>query len=259
MKPIHPALAIFPRKGPEHSMDTIVSVGADGEYPLDTSKAQITPQNFAKWTPEQTRAFADRYPNTTFRFHASVRLGNYEYEKPREAWFDLAGFVRQPRLARAYFEALGECNAALGSPLYSFHTGRKVGSGSIQQLKRAFNEIQSIMQCECAIETLYPLKARPGYHWVESWREHEELLASGVPFVLDMSHLNIIAHSEGHNLTLVEAMLAAPQLKEIHISGNDGTADAHESLASTTGAWWWPLVEAYEGPADIFSEGCMKA
>jgi hypothetical protein len=256
-KSIHPVLAIYPRSGPDAALEKIKAHPQDGPFTFDLSRCQITPQNFLRWTPSLTRSFADQSPEIKFRFHASVRLGNYTYETPRDAWFDLSRFINNRKQGVRYFEALSACNQVLGSPTYTFHTGlRPRGSrASIAALKDAFDQIQSIMECPCAVETLYPVASRPGMNWIDCWEEHEALLNSGVPFVLDMSHLNIISHHQGRNDDLVKAMLAAPQLTEIHVSGNDGVRDSHTSLASSIDQWWWPLVHGYTGPAPIFSEG----
>lgn len=258
-KPIHPVLAVYPGKAPVSAMQALLDSPNDGKHQFDFAKVQITPQNFTQWTPEITESFAAQYPKTQFRFHASVRLGNYEYGNPRHAWFDLAKFIAYPKQGKAYFKALAECNEVLGNPIYSFHTGHRLAHrDSIDRLARAFSEIQDIMGCQCAIETLYPVAAKPKMNWIDCWAEHEALLNCGIPFVLDLSHINIIAHHEGRNDALVNEMLASPNLIEIHLSGNDGLADSHASLESCEGEWWWPLVEAYDGEADVFSEGNLK-
>lgn len=256
MAAIHPALAIFPGSSPENAFEQIKAAGSDGAFTYDFSQAQITPQNFKKWSPENTEKFKILYPDTAFRFHASVRLEEYDGPLP---WFDISRFIKNPNLGIQYFKALARCNAVLGNPTYSLHTGFRPKRDDIRTLINAYKRIEDIMQCTIAVETLYPHPIEPDKWWINSWKEHEALLNSGINFVIDFSHLNIIHQTEGPNISLVEAMLASEHLTEIHLSGNNGSADSHESLKSIPNTIWWQgLLNNSNTQTDIFSEGTIK-
>lgn len=255
IKPIHPAMAVHPTSSPWSAMSRLQNNPADGSINLDLSRCQITPQNFFRWTRDESAHLAGDFPETQFRFHASVRLARYRPSQASHQWFDLGRFVTNREGGRKYFRELAECNAALGSPPYTLHSGaRPTRRANINLVADAVAEISDIMQCAVGVETLYPAKS-DGFWWLDSWPEHEHLLQAGVPFVLDLSHINIIASRHGRNDSLVGELLDSPNLLEIHVSGNDGRRDAHESLMTTQNEWWWPLLSRYTGAASIFTEG----
>lgn len=259
IKTIHPAMAVYPNASPWRAMELLRSSPNDGPFALDLSQCQITPQNFRRWTATDVAELAGNYPDTGFRFHASVRLKAYRAPRSSHQWFDIGRFVEAREQGRTYFRELGKCNQALGSPVYTLHSGRRPKCGAkMEQIRTAVDAISQIMQCRVGVETLYPGK-QDGFWWLDSWPEHEELLEAQIPFVLDFSHVNIIAARHGRNDTLVRELLASPNLLEIHISGNDGGRDSHESLTTTDNEWWWPMLSDYSGPATVFTEGRIQA
>lgn len=253
---IHPAMAIAGRASPMDAMRRISAFGADGEFPLDLSKCQITPQNHDLWTPERTQALAMAYPDTQFRFHASVRLKATAGDPV--PWFDGGRTLAHPEPAARYWRALGACNDVLGAPIYSYHAGLRESGQKLPELFGAHRRIEDLMGCAVAIEHHYPV-ARGRTWYLNCWRELDALLASGLHFVVDLSHLNIVVAREGRQDDLTTALLESPQCLEIHISGNDGMADQHVSLMTTHEDWWWPVIRSARVSAAIFTEGVLAA
>jgi hypothetical protein len=54
---------------------------------------------------------------------------------------------------------------------------------------------------------------------------------------------------------LLRELLASPQCIEVHLSGNDGSADQHHALDVDAVPWWWSLLACVNPDAVIFSEG----
>ncbi|MDR2032821.1 MAG: hypothetical protein LBP86_11370 [Azoarcus sp.] len=87
-----------------------------------------------------------------------------------------------------------------------------------------------------------------------TWAEYRALFESGVPYALDLSHLNILATWSGRRETaLVAEMLACERCLEIHVSDNDGHGDGH--LVCEAPPWWFDLLDGCHGGAVIFAEG----
>lgn len=106
--------------------------------------------------------------------------------------------------------------------------------------------------CPVAIEGMYP--AKHAAYLISTWAEYRALFDSGLPYALDLSHLNIVAVQSGvRHDALVADMLACERCREIHVSDNDGTGDQHR--VGTSPAWWWPLLARAHPGAVIFSEG----
>lgn len=86
------------------------------------------------------------------------------------------------------------------------------------------------------------------------WDEYRLLFDSGVPYALDLSHLNILAHQSGQKeATLVQEMLACERCTEVHVSDNDGSGDWHQVCESKP--WWYSLLSYIHHDAVIFTEG----
>lgn len=270
LRKIHPALSVFPGYSPHRAMQALSEVQSDGGFEFDLSKIQITPQNFCPWTPEALERFIGQYPDTQFRLHASIRLAKdtVSDKVQRFPWYDLQRFIEDPVGGTRYFARLGELNAVLGNPVYTFHSGsRPSGRDKVIRPKmiEAMGVIGELLNAPVAIETLYPRKqlegARVGMrrHWMDTWEDHAWLLfESDLNYVVDLSHLNIIAAAEGPNITLTRSLLSNPRMLELHLSGNNGTADQHTCLATTENAWWQPLLSDVHSGADWFTEGSLR-
>jgi hypothetical protein len=82
------------------------------------------------------------------------------------------------------------------------------------------------------------------------------LLESGAHYALDLSHLHIVATASGYvEWGLLQELLASPKCLEVHLSGNDGSADQHHALDVASVPWWWVLLADVNPNAVLFSEG----
>ena len=109
-----------------------------------------------------------------------------------------------------------------------------------------------LFECPVGVEGQYPAKGDP---WlVSKWTEYRWLFESGVPYAIDVSHLNVLAARTGvRDDALLQEMLACDRCIEVHVSDNDGQGDWHQVCERP--AWWFPLLHHINPNAVIFSEG----
>lgn len=213
---------------------------------LSTEHVQLCPQHADFITSELLDSLMEKHPDIAFRLHSDVRtkkkigytMDACDYNN-NNAWYfkDLAAFSKQ-----------------LDAPLYSLHAGKR--SCSLPQVFDNIKALCDIFDCDVAVEGHYPFK--DSVYLIDSWKEYEALLRSGISYALDLSHLNIVATREGWQMDLTQEMLSAPQCKEIHLSFNEGKQDNHIIGHDTyNGLWsmWKPMVQAANSDAAIFSEG----
>jgi len=208
---------------------------------LQVQNVQFVPQSSGLLTQEVACSLATKYPGTRFRLHANVRL----LTQYRVA--DLANLPKQPD----WFDLAAQVSRALNAPAYSAHAGRRADATLGQMLDNA-RRAADLFSCPVAVEGLYPTQGDELL--VSTWQEYQCVLESGVPFALDLSHLNILAHQTGRQeLSLVREMLASERCIEVHVSDNDGRGDTHQVCARP--AWWMPLLAGINPAAVVFSEG----
>lgn len=211
---------------------------------LLTDHIQLVPQSCDVLDEGLAEVLANTWPSTAFRLHANVRV------LPRRRLADLCTFERD----RDWFNAAARVHRALGAAVYSAHAGQRRDATLSEMLDNACR-CAELFGCPVAIEGQYPAAGEdPHKFLVSTWAEYRALLDSGVPYALDLSHLNILAHRTGQrDETLVAEMLASPSCLEVHISDNDGRADTHRVLLHEP--WWWPLLRHIQPGAVVFSEG----
>lgn len=208
---------------------------------------QLCPQHANYLTEDLINDLLNLYPDTQFRLHSDVRLVN-----KRGITIDLIDFNKDTRW---YFETLSQFSQQMNAPLYSLHAGTREGRTMSELFDKA-QELNELFHCPVAIEGHYPFKNEK--YLICSWKEYEQLYLSKIPFALDLSHLNIVAHKEGWDYDLTTEMLSSEQCKEIHLSFNDGILDSHYlSLEKNLEQWeiWKPMIEKANSNAVIFSEG----
>lgn len=208
---------------------------------------QLCPQHSQYLSEEVIDELMLDYPETQFRLHSDVRLVN-----KRGVTIDLIDFNEDTLW---YFKTLAKFSKQMGAKLYSLHAGVR-GDKTMNDLFEKCNQLREIFDCDIAIEGHYPFKN--GKYLVSSWKEYEELFKSGLPYALDLSHLNIVAHREGWQYDLTQEMLSSPQCREVHLSFNDGIMDSHYiSQEHHQKEWeiWKSMVEKAHKNAVIFSEG----
>lgn len=211
---------------------------------LRMQHVQLVPQSSDVLEEELADVLRCRWLETQWRLHANVRV------LPRRRLADLCTFHRD----RDWFEAAARIQHLLGGPAYSAHAGKR-SDASMGELLDNARRCADLFRCPVAIEGQYPVPGDgPGRYLVSTWQEYRQLLDSGVPFALDLSHLNILAAYTGAvEHSLVAEMLASPACLEVHLSENDGKGDWHRVLTSEP--WWWPLMSHIHSGAVVFTEG----
>lgn len=211
---------------------------------LGFRETQLCPQNKGVLTVDYAQGLQQAFPQVRFRLHANVRV--QEARKIR----DLVDWHRDV----PYFEALAEVSRALRAPAYTAHAGRR-DNGSLADVLDAARRAQDLFECPVGVEGHYPTEGNT--FLVSSWQEYRELFESGVPYVVDLSHLNIVASQSGvFDLALTRDMLACDRCLEVHLSDNDGTKDQHRTLSCAP--WWWPALDAVHDGAVVFTEGAQR-
>jgi hypothetical protein len=230
--------------------DAVARIAAGIEEPLfgrvDLAHVQLCPQNPGRLDEATCEALAAAYPDTRLRTHANARV-------------DVGLLIRDLSTVDddtlPFFRLLADRNRRFGAEAISLHAGYQDQAsldGMLDNLQRLQDEV--LGDIAVAVEGLYPSKRRD--QLVSTWADYETLLAKGVPLAIDLSHLKIVAHYDGGwQQNLVEALLSSPQLREVHLSDNDGRADQHSVCSAPP--WWWPVLNAISLPAHavVFTEG----
>lgn len=208
---------------------------------LSTAHVQICPQNHGPFTADMAQQVRRSFPDIRWRLHANVRVHGVH------RWADIGDWPQE----RDYFAELARVSQALLAPCYTAHAGRRQAA-SLQDIFRHTRELEELFGVPVGIEGHYPTH---GDYWaISSWREYRALLASGVRFALDLSHLHILAITTNTwERNLVCEMLACERCLEVHVSSNNGHADQHRQL--TEEPWWFQLLAYVHPNATVFSEG----
>ena len=214
---------------------------------LSSEHVQLCPQHSNYITEELIIHLMNTYPDIQFRLHADVRLKNKKGKT-----IDLINFNEENRW---YFKELANLSKLMKAPLYSLHAGIR-GNSNLDELFEKQQELQELFHCPVAVEGHYPFKNN--HYLISNWAEYEQLYLSKLPYALDLSHLNIVAHRVGWDYDLTQEMLSSKQCKEIHLSFNNGILDSHNlSLEENLSLWgkWKTILEKRNKEAVVFSEG----
>lgn len=208
---------------------------------LSTAHLQLCPQNRGQVDAHLAALLRKNHPDVSFRLHANVQVT----DTPRIV--DLCDWPHE----KAWFAQIANVSAALQAPAYIAHAGKRERASVVDVLNHV-REVEQLFGIPVGIEGHY---STPRNTWlIHSWEEYRQLLDSGVHYALDLSHLNILAvRSRRIEWSLVQEMLASENCLEVHVSGNDGSADQH--LPLETPPWWFPLLADIHAHAVIFSEG----
>jgi sugar phosphate isomerase/epimerase len=211
---------------------------------------QVCPQHPFWLTEELLDEMAQTMPATRMRLHATVPVFRRHFVGPLAWWSEES---------RPYWERVAQLSRHIQAKAYTFHAGTRENHSFEEMLDQA-RRFEQLFECPVGIEGLYP-DVRGQHAWfVNSWEEYRRLMESGVPYALDLSHMNILAKVSAEiDRSLVLDMLSHPNCIEIHVSDNDGLSDAHRLMRpQTTGALWWiELLEQAQqsgGMAIVFSE-----
>ncbi len=209
--------------------------------PLTANHVQLVPQSFGHLTEDVCSNLMSAYPGTQFRLHANVRI------QPRHIVADLSGF----EIHRDWFAQAARISRFLQAPAYTAHSGLRSEASMSQMLDNA-RRAADLFGVRVGVEGHYPMDG--DVMLITSWAEYQQVLESGVPFVVDLSHIHILACKTGvTNTSLVQDMLASENCLEVHLSSNDGAGDWHQVCDSHI--WWMDLLDHVHPNAVIFSEG----
>ena len=202
---------------------------------------QLVPQNRTCLTEDLAMELKDSFATTRWRLHANVRV------MPQLQMVDLSGYEQH----RQWFSQAARISRVLNAPVYSAHSGKRSEASMGQMLDNA-RRAADLFGCPVAVEGQYPTN---GDAWlVSSWAEYRCLFESGVPFAVELSHLNILAKKSGRiEWGLTEEMLACERCLEVHLSSNNGNADTHSVCDEAQ--WWSALLGKVHENAVFFSEG----
>ena len=212
--------------------------------PIWAEHVQLVPQNMGVLTESIAHRFAQAHPHTRFRLHANVRV------LPRMDVVDVSAF----HLRADWVERAAAVSRALKAPAYSAHSGFR-SQCSLDRMLRNAENASVLFGAPVAIEGQYP--TGDDRFLVSTWDEYRVLADSGVPYALDLSHLNILVHRSGQRKDeLVARMLSSDRCLEVHVSDNDGSGDQHQRcMLGARRAWWWPALNHIHSDAIVFTEG----
>lgn len=232
--------------------DAVSMIRAGIEEPilgrLGYAHVQLCPQHPTRIDDALVDRLLEDFPDTRFRLHASVRLGNSVESTgadKRRVIYDAANVGDW-----CWFKEAARLSRRLGATVYTVHAGHREHA-TLSQMRDNVARMIDMFGCLVGVEGLYPERGR----WlVQDWREYAWLLDSGLYFALDMSHLNIVARKSGiWEESIVRQMLASPRCLEVHLSGNDGLSDRHERLEDQP--VWWEWLSGVHPRTVVFSEG----
>lgn len=210
---------------------------------ISADHLQLCPQNEGLVDDAMCDRLREAYPGTSFRLHANAKIW------PRHVRFDASTFHDD---AKRYFTDMASRSRRLGAPAYSLHAGFRKNCSLARMLDNVARIQDLFGDIPVAVEGLYRNAHAP--QLMDCWDEYEAVMSAGVPIALDMSHLQIVATTEGQwQNDLVEELVASARTLEIHLSENDGTGD-HHAIVREKPQWWDMLQKA--GPhAVLFTEG----
>jgi len=204
---------------------------------ISMDKVQLCPQNQGFNDLASIMRLVESYPDTKFRLHADVKVVGRK-SKADLCWYDEQNISN--------WKCIADISNAIKAECYSMHAGEAVCTLDEMFLKH--EQLQKLFNCPVAIEGHYPTGKK---YLLHNWDEHRILLESGIGFVVDLSHFNIIAKRYGWDENLVIDMLSNKNCLEVHVSDNEGITDSHQPIQ--TEPYWWKFVK--HTTADIFYEG----
>lgn len=244
---VYLSLAAYPGMRHERAMQTATSSSRAGELKeqalgnIKMNHVQLVPQNFGQLTLEFAQSLTLAYPSTHFRLHANARV----MQSHRVA--DLSNLPSN----LDWFTQAAKVSKALKAKAYTAHSGTRANA-TLEQMLENTRRVADLFGCAVGVEAQYPTK--DDSLLVSSWQEYRQVFDSGVPYAVDLSHLNIVAVKSGYRQdSLVKEMLACERCIEVHVSHNNGYGDTHQ--VCDTQPWWFPMLEYIHPQATVFTEG----
>lgn len=244
-KDISISLGSFVRNTP---LEAAVKADAGIEVPvlgtLGMSVIQLCPQNRAYIDEGIIDGLKEHFPGREIRFHANVQM------ESKKCILDIIDF--DP--GRLYWQRMRSMIQYAGCSVYSAHAGLR-RKGTMNQLLKKQAAMMDFLGVPVALEGHYPAKRNP--YLASTWQEWQMMYESGLPYVVDLSHAQIIAHyfkDQAHDLLL--AMIESDRCLEVHVSGNDGVSDQHRPMQGDE--WWLPFMNRLHPNTSIFYEGIFR-
>lgn len=247
MNQINISLAAYP--GMRHEQAAQLAIGSARQGTLveaclgqiAVSHVQLVPQNFGLLDESLADSLMAAFPEVQFRLHANVRV------MPSHCIADLSNLAAQAD----WFQQAAAISKRLKAPAYSAHSGTRENATLKEMLSNA-RRAADMFGCPVGVEGQYPDKGDTLL--VSSWEEYQQVFESGVPYALDLSHLNIVVFKSGRREdNLVKEMLSCERCIEVHVSHNDGRGDSHQ--VCDTQPWWFPLLNSIHENSIVFTEG----
>lgn len=246
-KQINISLAAFPGLRHEKAAERAIESARKGELveaclgQIAVDHVQLVPQNFGLLTEQLADSLVAAYPEVQFRLHANVRVAS------RHTLADLSNVQQHGE----WFAQAARISQRLKAPAYTAHSGTRVNA-TLQEMLNNARRAADMFGCPVGVEGQYPVKGNTLL--VSSWEEYREVFESGVPYALDLSHLNIVLKQSGRREdNLVKEMLSSKNCIEVHLSQNDGQGDSHQVCDSQP--WWFPLLSSIHETTTAFTEG----
>jgi hypothetical protein len=231
---------------------------------FDTTSLQLCPQNNGVLTEIVIDSVMQEAPQAKLHLHANVRVENHtrSLAQRETSLINLVDF--DPEMT--FWKRMRELNNHAGGHGYSAHAGLRShcsqsGEQSIYDLIDRVSRCADFMGCRVAVEGHYPQRelketgnSLETKYLLSSWKEYEILMASDVDYVIDLSHLNILARQSKYlDVDFVNEMVANPRCLEVHLSENNGTRDSHGPI--TQPVWWLECLNSIHQDAQVFYEG----
>ena len=250
---IYPSTSQFSNYKLLEACDLFQTAQPEGFGNCSLDHIQLCPQTPDVYSESLLDEIQQKFPNTKFRLHANIRV------KTGVQFIDASSYSKETHW---YFERISELSNHINAPLYSLHAGLR-DKCTMKQLFQNAECIQSIFDVPALIEGMYPTPDNK--YLVSTWKEYQILKDSGLPYAVDLSHLNIVGCTEGYNTDMIYDLIAHENCLEIHISHNSGKADSHRPISKTQ--WqelWWKesWLAALQHRSQIpqhFTEGLQKS
>lgn len=244
MKKVNLSLAAYPGSLVDFIPSLVAKNKTDplfGELSLE--EIQLVPQVLTPFEEGSLAFLKHSFPDSSFRFHANVYLKGM----PRVV-YDLSNWKTYWK----HFERLAYLSKELSCKGYSAHSGLRSVS-DIETSIEGIKALTDLFECPVAIEGQYPTKEGSPYV-LSTWQEYADLLTRKVPFVIDLSHLNILKHQSAVlDLGLVKELISSEYCLEVHVSENDGRGDQHQRCKNPN--WWFSCMDYIHEEAIVFYEG----
>ncbi len=222
-------------------------------FSISMDYVQLCPQTPDVFTEETLAKLHEAFPKTRFQLHANVLV------QPGRRMLDASSYTEH---SHWYYERLAELSHFMKAPAYSLHSGYRRNC-SMQTLFQNLEALQSLFEIPVLVEGMYPTKKGPEEYLISTWEEYLMVMNSGLPYAIDLSHLNIVAKQEGKRPDIVHELIVNTNCREVHISHNNGIHDAHRIITEQIwkNVWWkkaWLAALSERPPKDLpvhFTEG----